>query len=165
MSAIHFHSFSRAYNEWLDYTADFRVEYEESQEYMSVLKVIFGFLNGKLDYPIQDPEHPFRRYADSSKTMEENYEILAGDVMATVQDAHLRGYVVAFFHTSGVNYGDMKELMDEYFVFADRSEDEDYSDSSTVADEDAHHIYEDEGEESEDEEEEEAQDEHNPNSV
>jgi hypothetical protein len=117
------------------------------------LKVIFGLLNGKLDYPIEDPEHPFRRYADATKTLEENYEILAGDVMAAVQDAHLRGYVVAFFHTSGVNYGDMKEMMDEYFVFADRSEDEDYSEASTVTDD------------SEDEDEGEEEDEHNPNFV
>ena len=145
MSAIHFHSFSRAYNEWLDYVSDFRVDFDDSQEFKSVLNVIVHLLNRKLNHPADDPEHPFRRYADKEKTMEENYEVLAGDVMSQVQDVFLRGYVVAFFHTGGANYEDMKELMEEFFLFADRSEDEDYSDSSTVSDEYAEqHVYEDE---------------------
>jgi hypothetical protein len=132
MAAIHFHSFSRAYNEWLDYSADFSKDFEDSQEFTAVLKVIIGLLNRNLNHPIEDPDHPFRRYADITKTLEENYGVLAADVMAQIQEVRLRGYVYAFFHSGGVNYSDMKDLMDEYFVFADRSEDAEYSDSSTV---------------------------------
>lgn len=135
MAAIHYDSFSRAYNKWLDYVSDFRQDFDDSQEFKSVLNVIVRLLTEKLDHSSEDPDHPFRRYADTEKTIEENYGVLAADVVSQVQDAHLRGYVVAFFHTGGANYEDMKELMDEYFVFADRSEDEGYSDDSTVVEE------------------------------
>ena len=152
MAAIHFHSFSRAFNEWLDYTTEFSKDYEDSQEFTAVLKVIIGLLNRNLNHPIEDPDHPFRRYADISKTLEENYGVLAGDVMGQIQEVRLRGYVYAFFHTGGVNYGDMKELMDEYFIFADHSEDADYSDGSTVANSADEHLNEN-VEDEEDEEE------------
>ena len=151
MVAIHFHSFSRAYNKWLDFTAEFVHDFSESQEFISVLKVIFGLLNKNLGHPIEDPDHPFRRYADIDKTIEENYNVLATDVMSAVQDAHLRGYVVALFHSSGANHDDMKALMDEYFIFADRSEDVEYSDGSAVEEEDANVVY-DEDDDGDDEE-------------
>jgi hypothetical protein len=150
MAAIHFHSFSRAYNKWLDYSADFSKDFEDSQEFTAVLKVIIGLLNRNLNHPIEDPGHPFRRYADISKTLEENYGVLAADVMAQIQEVRLRGYVYAFFHSGGVNYSDMKDLMDEYFVFADRSEDAEYSDGSTVDESEEGHVYEDEESDGED---------------
>ena len=137
MAAIHYDSFSRAYNKWLDYYADFRKEFDDSMGMSTVLKTIFGFLNKNLSHSIDDPDHPFRRYADADKTNEENYGVLAMDVMQQIQEVYLRGYVHAFFHTSGANYDDMKELMGEYFLFADRSEDEDYSDDTTVSDSDS----------------------------
>ena len=93
MSAIYYDSFGMAFNKWRDFTSDFRADYEESQEMSYVLRVILNFLEKKLSYHYTDPEHPFRRYADVEKTIEENYNILAADVMGAIQEIHLRGYV------------------------------------------------------------------------
>jgi hypothetical protein len=43
--------------------------------------------------------------------------------MHALQEQRLRQYAHSFFHSGGVNYPEMLELLDDYLLFADRAED------------------------------------------
>jgi hypothetical protein len=121
---IHFDSFSRAYNKWLDYASEVRHDYAGEDNTYSVLNIILGLLVKNIDLPDSDESHPFQRYASLDKTAEENFNALAADVMAEVQEPSLRGIVWSFFHSAGINIETTNALLDMYDSFVAESEDE-----------------------------------------
>ncbi len=81
-------------------------------------KIVHRMLHNR-EAPLHAAEHPFRKYANFEKSFYENMAALAYDIMNEIQDAHLRGYVVSFFHSGGANYQVTKELIEDYFDFVD----------------------------------------------
>jgi len=123
---IDYHSYGRAYNIWRDKCVGFRREYADHVGFSAVINTTLDLLNANLSDNGGDQAHPFRKFADADKTGLENFHALALAVMHDIQEDRLRQYVHSFFHSGGVNYPEMLEILDEYMLFADRAEDPDW---------------------------------------
>lgn len=130
-SVLHYESYGRAYNMWLDKCAEFRAEYADHDELSAVVSAVLDLLNTRLSDDSSDQFHPFHRYADADKSGLENFHALALDTVQVVQTPRLRQFAQSFFHSGGINYPEMLELLDDYLLFADRAEDPDWSEDDS----------------------------------
>jgi hypothetical protein len=108
-----------ALNAFLESASEFVGSLADCNEMQSVARKIVHRMLHNREAPLHAAEHPFRKYANFEKSFYENMAALAYDIMNEIQDAHLRGYVVSFFHSGGANYQVTKELIEDYFDFVD----------------------------------------------
>jgi hypothetical protein len=86
--------------------------------YTKVAKIIVDSLLHRSDLEIDDPEHPFNKYATEHPAR--NLRALSRVLMDKVQgDLQERSAVVSYFHAGGANRDALDDLLEAYYSFAD----------------------------------------------
>lgn len=110
--------YGRAFNIWLDEAASFIDAYSDHQELHYVAETTVRMFKSGLNLPTDDINHPFNKYGDPDKALNECFHAVASDVMNLIQESHLRGYVYSFFHSGGANYPEMFDFFDAFLDFS-----------------------------------------------
>lgn len=108
-------------NEFMDVGEAFVRDYDDAPVYRNVAHAIFTLLLEGRDLPYDNPNHPFRLFAEDG-THRDNVYRLAQTIMgqfSSPQHRAERSAVKAFFHSSGSQRDVLEELMDDYYEFVD----------------------------------------------
>lgn len=121
MSVDHYEN-SSALNEFLDTLSDFVDSFKDSDGSSNAYAMVAEYIKEELirdrELPVDDPNHPFQKYATDSKA--ENIRNLARTTMGRCQqNPELRSAVHSFFHSGGACRDELDELIEEYYRFAD----------------------------------------------
>ena len=131
---IDYNEYGKGYNAWLDASSEFKAEYRDHQSLHIVATAIVNLIEAGLKRPESDPGHSFNRYGAYEKDYDANLATLAQDVMSEIQHAHLRQYVVSFFHSGGANHEELADLFELFTDFCDHAvirDEEDYSEEDS----------------------------------
>lgn len=131
---IDYNMHGKWYNKWLDTAAEFKRDYVDHNRLHTVATVIVNLIEAGLKRDPSDPMHSFNRYGAYEKDYDANMATLAQDVMADIQEPHLRQYVVSFFHSGGANHEELADLFDEFTEFCDHAVIRDETDDESATD-------------------------------
>lgn len=114
--------FGKGINAFMDDSNEIIAEYS-TPRYMDVGVVLRCIKHTLLDNGrkrLDDPCHPFNKYADVEASDSVLIRRLARDIMDKIQEARLRNAVLSLFHSGGVNRDCLDTLMECWWEYVDK---------------------------------------------